>query len=153
MKLSRLFYSMLAMLLILLAAKKLYDHDEAMMALRDTTATVEAEILHLSCGRTDYITLWLNGQKRVETIYLTYEECDFLSTQKKISLKVDADNDIIVFANEAYNNARPEFEQSSSIVLAIVFIYLIFHYYMLPEFKKLYAPAPAPVPPRKRKAR
>ncbi|MEM6265125.1 MAG: hypothetical protein AAGI38_21635 [Bacteroidota bacterium] len=96
--------SIIGMAIVSMYTYSAYQHAHELMNLRkEGKRIIQAEIIKLTCGSKDYITLKINGEQTQERIYLSSAECDELRTKTKIGVKMDEKNNF-VFADDTFND-------------------------------------------------
>ncbi|HEY6142646.1 MAG TPA: hypothetical protein VIV55_04350 [Flavobacterium sp.] len=130
----KIFFSIFGIITVIYFTYASYEQEKKERNLRATTEIVYAQIIELSCGKTDYIKFRYNKKEIGMRIYLSSKECNELNINSLIGLKIDKDKNI-VFANDSYNDWS-EAESLSIIALGVFFIFCIIYYGIVPEIRK-----------------
>ena len=135
MRFIKIFFSILEIISIFYITILANKQEKNEIILRKKSEIVYAKILKVRCGKRGNIWFRYKGKEKTKRIYLSYDECIELRKKDKSGLKIDQDKNIIVFANDRYNDWY-EAESVAILLLGTFFIFYIAYYGIITELKK-----------------
>lgn len=116
-------FHFLGLIVVCVIAYKSLDHQWHRKELSIYGEVDYAEVVDVYCGKNDYVNIYFEGREIEIKAYLDDQECNEVGQLTTIGIKRGA-NDVIIFANPAYND-NEKVELVSMALLALFFIFAI----------------------------